>query len=449
MALLFHLHHQRKKAQRMKETYAAILLQKIWRGYWAATSYKFMLWVLLRVQARWRGFTARQKFLRTRNGINSFKLLYHKYKWRQRHQTKLSDAATVIQAVYRGYWARASYKDMIWVLLKLQARWKGCVARARNERALRGVIKLQAKFRAQAACQKVERLKSNQTEAIVQKMSKNHHARVIQNAWQLYQKQNMMQFYASMLARVARGFLVKLRKWRIARGLLAYQSLWRGHKTRKKAPSRLRQVRAKLADANRKACAQPSQCLGNRTKCALETLLSTKSITHIKRCCITLEFSTTYSKSCCEAFVAVEAHSVLFELMRSCNRSLPHQDLLKLVLKILNNLSHHPHLVNAVAQSQGTVEILMDMMQFFRDKEETFLPATGLVYKLAQNEVAIKAQLQTPEMTKRLKGILSILIRKHKLAVKHGIGASGIKSTSNESASIKIMKELLAFLEEG
>lgn len=39
--------------------------------------------------------------------------------------------------------------------------------------------------------------------------------------------------------------------------------------------------------------------------------------------------STNHSTKCCEAFTYAGAFKILFDLMKSCNRSTPHQELLR------------------------------------------------------------------------------------------------------------------------
>jgi abnormal spindle-like microcephaly-associated protein len=82
----------------------------------------------------------------------------------------------------------------------------------------------------------------------------------------------------------------------------------------------------------------------------------------------TLEISTRLSKSCCEAFADAGAPEILYNLIRTCNRSLPHIELLQLVLATLENVSSYPKLIPNLA-TDNSVDILIDLIQMFRDKE--------------------------------------------------------------------------------
>ena len=52
-----------------------------------------------------------------------------------------------------------------------------------------------------------------------------------------------------------------------------------------------------------------------------------------------LEVATRLSSKCCERMVEGNAVNVIFRLIRSCNRSLPHMELIKYSISILLNLS--------------------------------------------------------------------------------------------------------------
>lgn len=64
---------------------------------------------------------------------------------------------------------------------------------------------------------------------------------------------------------------------------------------------------------------------------ALQQLQKGKMISQLLKACATLELSTQLSKKCSEAFAKSGASKILFALIRSCNRSTPHQELLRWV----------------------------------------------------------------------------------------------------------------------
>lgn len=59
-------------------------------------------------------------------------------------------------------------------------------------------------------------------------------------------------------------------------------------------------------------------------------------------------------------------------MIRSCNRSTPHQELLKHALVVLLNVGRHKALAPNVAEGDDSADILIDLMQMFRDKRSIF-----------------------------------------------------------------------------
>lgn len=115
---------------------------------------------------------------------------------------------------------------------------------------------------------------------------------------------------------------------------------------------------------------------------------------------------------------------------------------------VLLNVARHPSLASSVAQCSDATDVLVDLMQMFRDKKSIFCLSCELLGRLAAASEAIKvsnrltatsadnlplcsthsshfsllprsSQLQntcnTTDYRKRLDGILSIIERKHRL----------------------------------
>jgi abnormal spindle-like microcephaly-associated protein len=66
-------------------------------------------------------------------------------------------------------------------------------------------------------------------------------------------------------------------------------------------------------------------------------------------------------------------------LIRSCNRSTPHQELLKHALVVLLNVGRHKALAPNVAEGDDCTDILIDLMQMFRDKRSIFCLAGNII----------------------------------------------------------------------
>jgi len=86
-------------------------------------------------------------------------------------------------------------------------------------------------------------------------------------------------------------------------------------------------ARERIREVNRKVVENIK--LGNRTKIALEILLTSTSMTELMNVCKNLEIPTRYSAICCKLMIEQNAIQILFTLIQSCNRSKPHIELLK------------------------------------------------------------------------------------------------------------------------
>lgn len=69
--------------------------------------------------------------------------------------------------------------------------------------------------------------------------------------------------------------------------------------------------------------------LGQKTAAALITLQTAKTISAAIKACQVLQVSTQYSRDSCEKFVFTNSAVILLQLIQSCNRSTPHQELLR------------------------------------------------------------------------------------------------------------------------
>ena len=62
---------------------------------------------------------------------------------------------------------------------------------------------------------------------------------------------------------------------------------------------------------------------------ALTVLQTKKAASLLLKAAATIEMTTRYSYQCCQAFITADASRILLALIRSCNRSTAHQELLR------------------------------------------------------------------------------------------------------------------------
>jgi abnormal spindle-like microcephaly-associated protein len=109
---------------------------------------------------------------------------------------------------------------------------------------------------------------------------------------------------------------------------------------RVKNSSKVTAARKRIRHAELRARADPTLKLGKRTVAALATLQNGKTVSQILKALQFLQFSTEVSQRCCASFASGGASGVLFGLLRSCNRSQPHQELLRWVMWVMYRCLH-------------------------------------------------------------------------------------------------------------
>ena len=139
-----------------------------------------------------------------------------------------------------------------------------------------------------------------------------------------------------------------------------------------------------------------------------------RRLADVRAACAELEASTRLSAACCETFAAHGAVADLCGLLRTCNRSAPHVELLAVALRVLANVAARAHLAARVAAAPGALDVLLDLVAAFRDKREPFLLAARLLRRLVAADAAARDKCRTPEATKRLASVAALLkLRKH------------------------------------
>ena len=84
---------------------------------------------------------------------------------------------------------------------------------------------------------------------------------------------------------------------------------------------------------------------------------------------------------------------------------------------LLNVTREKAHAVK-LAESFDGIELLVDLMQMFRDKKQIFVLSCELLCRLAGGSQKIKSDCAKAEMRKRLEGIMHIMQRKGKIESK-------------------------------
>lgn len=176
----------------------------------------------------------------------------------------------------------------------------------------------------------------------------------------------------------ARNFLAQLPRRKLVRRLSVSQGMVRGFLTRKQSNSDVRNSVFLIKEAALRSEQDPAMRLGNRMSRALTLLKTSQSLTEIMNIVCTLELATRFSKECCEEFVGAYAPEILVELIPTCNRSLPHVELLYYTLRTLSNVSRHDNLESAIATVKGA-ETFLYLIRMYTDEDAIFCSAVKLL----------------------------------------------------------------------
>eukprot|EP01031_Cornospumella_fuschlensis_P027677 gene27677-33426_t len=229
-----------------------------------------------------------------------------------------------------------------------------------------------------------------------------------------------------------------LARWR------AVAALYRGYRIRSRLPAKLRRLLDRVRESAKQALSSPHTVLGKQTLHALEMLQRGRMISELKRACQMLFVSTNHSTKCCEAFTYAGAFKILFDLMKSCNRSTPHQELLRLALIVLQNASRHEHLAREMGKAPYVLDILLDLLQTYRDKHTLFLLGGGLLLRLCVCSDELRQACMGAGVLKRIQGIYMVVKRRGVGAV--GGTASKKAAEDKEQDPLQLLEQILALL---
>ena len=353
-------------ARRVEAAIPAIIkAQACGRGMLARKQHAFVLSCVIRIQSIARGFLAREYLA-------------------------IQDcAATMIQSLCRGHLARADIDMWHFAASDLQRTWRGFVQRKWFLRAKRSVTTIQSFARMIEAPRLVLQRKQERAHEIAEWMFYSRLAYRIQCAYRGYKIRIRMGESAVTIQRYARSMLAAKLKLKRLRLVVQMQSLYRGWGSRKLRSKSATKIAQRLRKATERAHQNPSLRLGARTKRALMELQTSKRLSEIMNAAKILETSTRLSRKCCLAFSEAGAPSILYNLVGTCNRSLPHIEILRYVLLTLNNVALHPDLVPSVA-TDNSANVFMDLLQMFRDKDDLFHLSVNLLCAVVQMNLKLR-----------------------------------------------------------
>jgi hypothetical protein len=275
----FRSYIQRKNYLRMKLTVE--IIQHLWRRQRALRLYCSMVNAALCISSSWRRYKAVAAYRTTKLVVSTLQSLYRMYHTKKRFlAAKVS--AQQLQRWWRSPYIRHKFNHRIWVLKTQQ-----------NSKMRKAVTKIQS---------------------FILKIVQYHRERKAQ-----------IKIYRFWSSRVA---MVRIRK--MLHGFKVLSAVFRGRHVRKyKTSKQITAIAKSLLFLKQKALANPHLLLSSQVTAAIDILQHGKMVSQYIKSCQKLQFATQVSYNSCEIFVRARCTSILFTLVQSCNRSAPHQELLR------------------------------------------------------------------------------------------------------------------------
>ena len=383
----------------VQQTAAATTLQSAYRGYCARAEYAAARASIITAQAIVRGYVARKQFAAMVEAKAAADVL-----------ATQDNAATILQSAWRGCMARKEYAAMVEAKAAAALFVQQTAAATALQTAYRGYVarkQFAAMVEAKAAETAVARLLSATT---MQSVWRGRAARI---------DYNRIRTAIITIQAYGRGYIVRKqlpKTMPVIKAATMIQSAWRGYITRKQSSKKAQRLAARIAAAN--ACAEEHMTLGARTVSALKILLTHKQLTFVLRACENLVVATKLSTGCCTRMVDAKAVPIIFQLVRSCNRSKPHMAVLVVALQIMLNLVKCKQTNAFVFQEGEAVGLMAELCQMYRDKTEIFAVVLEIMKNFTSDAEKVATIKKRHADMKRFDQIKSLLERKAKLSKK-------------------------------
>ncbi|KAG0201689.1 hypothetical protein BGX28_005557 [Mortierella sp. GBA30] len=436
--------------------HASIIIQRKWRavqeGRRVRQEYDFTRILVVATQSHARGALVRRQYQELRWAAHVIQM-----RWRARVQAQEQRqayleqwmAARTIQTAWRSIQItrhqRRLFLDLQWASIIVQRRWRATLyRRAMNRRAeakrqsaalliqtaLRGClarnrVRQHLEERARIVLRWVEVTSLSLAAVTIQRSWRNYQSRklaeshematvMIQRWWRQQQEERQIQqieVLAFVMQTQIRGVLSRKRTLHKLHSIVKIQAWWRGHQVRQECTAKIKAARKRIEHAN--ATAEEHMKLGNRTTMALDILLSSGQLSAVLKACYHLDVVTRLSKNSCLRLVEHNVVNIIFQLIKSCNRSQPHMEVLKHALNIIENLSRDPDTIGSVFWAPEGMEILVDSAQAYRENEMVFESVVRILLILLEGDEkrCRVVRAMTPEV-KKLNGVLTVMERK-------------------------------------
>ncbi|KAM8930263.1 abnormal spindle-like microcephaly-associated protein [Pelodytes ibericus] len=423
----------------LRKQAAALQLQSVFRGQVVRRGMLKKQKAACIIQAAYKGRLVRQRFLKLKAATERLQAVFRAVlagRHAQLHYGRVRNSVITLQACARGWLVRneiAHLKRQTHLLrftsavyhhlsaVKIQRCFRAHLALKRAQKQMNHVICIQRWFRS-----KLQHRKFLITRHKVVKLQRTV------RAW-LHRRNEA----ALKIQRCARDFISRRRQAKVMSGIVKFQGLWRGYTFRKTHDTKaIKALRKRLQIVNQET--KEEDKLYRRTSVALEYLLSYKHLSYILAALQHLEVATRLSALCCENMAHSGAVKTIFTLIRSCNRSIPCMEVIKLSVQVLLNLSKYDGTVQVVYHVNKSVDVLLDLMQIYREKAgdkvsdkggSIFTKTCCLLAIFALNSQRAQEIRSTPKVLDRIRSIYKLTCRKHKMDTERNISKQRLSAS--------------------
>ncbi|KAM9460689.1 abnormal spindle-like microcephaly-associated protein [Clarias gariepinus] len=438
---------QRERARFLKLQRSALLIQTKFRAY-QARKLAMQRRAALKIQAWFRGCQARRAYVSKQTAIATIHRCLQTRFQRLRFRA-IQHSVHVIQQRWRetliARKQRAEFLSIRKSVVAVQAQWRAVRVRrsiqkakesARRHRFTAAVYHHLCAVRIQRALRAHWALKAAKMQIssviYIQRwfLARLQRRRYLEQRQKIIMVQRAVKAWlnrrneaATIVQHAAKKLLLRRRKERLQHGIIKFQALWRGHRSRKlHDTAKVISVRHRLRKVNREAKEEDKLC--HKTTTALSYLLGYQNYAYILTALQYLETATRLSPESCEYLVNSGATHTIFTLIRSCNRSVPSMEIITLAIQVLLNLSKYNKTIDAVYDAEDSVETLLGLLQTYREKAgdkvadkggSIFTKACFLLVILVQDEKRALEVKKLPRASDRICRIYKLMLQKCKM----------------------------------
>ena len=306
---------------------AATKIQSIFRMSICYHTRRMILFGVTHLQANFRSFVKRKSYLRIKLAVEIIQHLWRRQK-ALRLYCSMVNAALSISSSWRRYQAARSFRNVKFLVLSIQKLYRMHLLRSSYLIKKNKARVVQKWWRSSLIRHRIIHKRWLQKTQIDHLKSKA--MKTIQNFFWKIVKSKREQKARKTIFRFWKSKIGVIRIHNMLSGFTKLAAVFRGRHIRKyKTSKQITAIARSLLLLKQKALENPHLLLSAQVTSAIDLLQHGKMVSQYIKSCQKLQFATQLSYNSCEIFVRARCTAILFTLVQSCNRSTPHQELLR------------------------------------------------------------------------------------------------------------------------